>query len=581
MELLDFLKNKRELLKALKGDPSGHKKGEIDYFKDIIDYHRGPEDSFIADFRDTISRLLEINEDSDKNEANDLWERFLKQKESFYELVLNNSFDKVMTSDKQNEDCDDTNDSEPILDKDDIELEEYILDSLKNGLKLEQIIENLIPDLKRLPDQLMDDASEDGEGEKENEEEMEDETEDNLKKLRGICENTLMAIIKDGLKSKNINDDAVPYFEEMWKFLKKIPKGETQRHIMEFDRSLEGVLLYRKIGFGWGWIKNIIDKINRKKHKEYSTDDDTASEVEKNKLENQISKAFEKGEKQDDHLTNSLALAYNDIIFFVMPKHHCQQFEPWLLRLASSILVKKTLLSGFEKKLILACLTHDQKWQEGQKPNLLVTERILTEVKEWQKGLKPNLYIEKDILTKMEKYLIGQRRQKFKLFKQILYCNSEILQWKGGTNFNNQAKRADMNIGKLNIIIKEYLSKIAPNTYLPIYDFLQRRNFLNSKKNKNISLEEDFKEYIENPSASFLLRLILNKAEQYELETFVDEHISQAEMISDYFHQDSARIKNLRLKYKDQKCQIYGDIQDIPGLKKEVIGTFGRNGGEK
>jgi hypothetical protein len=35
------------------------------------------------------------------------------------------------------------------------------------------------------------------------------------------------------------------------------------------------------------------------------------------------------------------------------------------------------------------------------------------------------------------------------------------------------------------------------------------------------------------------------------------------------------------LKYKDQKCQIYGDIQDIPGLKKEVIGTFGRNGGEK
>ena len=380
MELLDFLHKKRALLEALKGDPSGKHKGEIDYFKSIIDYHLESGDSFIADFRNTIDHLLEIGQDTDKNKADDLWEKFLEQKDFFYKLVLDDSFDKVMT---------DVNPSAvtnfvPIQNKCDNELAKVIKDELDKGSKIELIIENLIPQLKTLPEELIENDSDDIENTGENN--IVEDKEDDLKELKNICKNVLMEIVVDGLKDKKINDDPIPYFDKLWDFLKKIPKGDDKKRIMEFDRSLSGHLLFRQIGFGWGWIKNVIDSIHRRQNREIPIDDDTISETQKNKYEKKISEACDVGEKLGDDLTYSWGLVYNDIIFFVLPESNRQQFEPWLLHQACLLRGKKNLLSGSEKKLILSCLTRDEKWRQGQQPNLFVTGRLLSQVKKMERN---------------------------------------------------------------------------------------------------------------------------------------------------------------------------------------------------
>ena len=100
MDFSNFLKNKRELLKALK-------EKEISYFKEIVAYKLNTGAIFIKEFEDTIDKMLgfgDLSDIHDKMNALETWETFQYQKKLFYKCILDDSFDKEMHEIKDNED---------------------------------------------------------------------------------------------------------------------------------------------------------------------------------------------------------------------------------------------------------------------------------------------------------------------------------------------------------------------------------------------------------------------------------------------------------------------------------------------
>ena len=100
MDFSNFLKNKRELLKALK-------EKEIYYFKEIVACHLKSGDNFVKDFGETIDKLLgfeDLSDINDKMNALETWDTFQNQKDQFYKYILDDSFDKEMHVIKDNED---------------------------------------------------------------------------------------------------------------------------------------------------------------------------------------------------------------------------------------------------------------------------------------------------------------------------------------------------------------------------------------------------------------------------------------------------------------------------------------------
>jgi hypothetical protein len=478
MDLLSFLK-KRELITALK-------EKEIPFFMSIVDYYvkdkncqLEDKENFISNFEKSIDELLELkgtsfNENDPKIQKT--WNTFLKLKDTFYKIILDDSFDKEMHEITEDE--------------------EVIPDGLSN--------------------------------------------------IERLCRITLLSAIQEIFQKKRSKENAYPYFRILWNFLlEPLEDKDGIKRIMTFDCDLGGVLLYRKIVFDqYSWLRNAINTYRRQNKDVKIIELDNLSDIEKREIDEEIAEAYNTGEKKKTVLL-AMYYVYSDIIFHVLKTCVPKQFEAWLLHEAAEWLGVKHLLSIDEMKLILACLTKDEKWRKERKAIVYT----------WKDQTSENC--------------------------QKIFANQHILDW-NVSNINQHMDNVSISIDRLNQIIKKYIKKQVGEEYssaiMFYYIYLTRVYEKKIDNEKEVEkMTNAFMKIVDKPLNEYdppVREILLDRLEVDELEEYNKRHKKRKieERINNHFCQEKEEVEKDKKDHPD--CKVYTCIRELPGLNAKALEVF-------